>query len=185
MARLSRDVVIVIRLLASCLTAGLLIFFISAFSGEDLLKNHSTVKDLDRIIGEIATELDGGIERRTRQLGEAPQKNPYRRFYAAELAKEIHDVSYLTEKQKILFDSYSVRDFENKSKRLVTYSETANVESLMDELDIVKRELKNSANLIDKRRERLIRQRTAYILLFFILWIAIYFYYGRGFIRGR
>jgi hypothetical protein len=94
-------------------------------------------------------------------------------------------VSYLTEKQKILFDAYSVRDFENKSKRLVTYSETANVEGLLDELDIVKRELKNSVNLIDKRKDRLIRQRTAYLLLFFIIWIAIYFYYGRGFIRGR
>jgi hypothetical protein len=185
MPKLNRDIAIVIRLLSSCLTAALLIFFISAFSGEDLIKNHSTVKDMDRILGEIAAELDGGIERRTRLLGEPPQKNPYRRFYAAELAKEIHDVSYLTEKQKILFDAYSVRDFENKSKRLVAYSETANVEGLMDELDIVKRELKNSANLIDKRRERLLRQRMAYMLLFFILWIAIYFYYGRGFIRSR
>jgi hypothetical protein len=185
MPRLNRDVVIVIRIFTSLLTAGFLIFFFSAFSGEDLLKNHSTVKDLDRIMGEISAELDGGIERRTRQLGEPPQKNPYRKFYAAELAKEIHDVSYLTEKQKILFDAYSVRDFENKSKRLVAYSESANVEGLLDELDIVKRELKNSVNLIDKRKERLIRQRTAYLLLFFILWIAIYFYYGRGFIRGR
>jgi hypothetical protein len=185
MPTLNRDVVIVIRILASCLTAGLLIFFFSAFSGEDLLKNHSTIKDLDRILGEISAELDGGIERRTRQLGEVPKKNPFRKFYAAELAKEIHEVSYLTEKQKIMFDAYSVRDFENKSKRLVTYSEAANVEGLLDELDIVKRELKNSVNLIDKRKEKLTRQRTAYLLLFFIIWIAIYFYYGRGFIRGR
>jgi hypothetical protein len=59
------------------------------------------------------------------------------------------------------------------------------VDGLLNELDIVKRELKNSANLVDKRREKLIRQRTAYLLLFFILWIAIYFYYGRGFIRAR
>jgi hypothetical protein len=84
-----------------------------------------------------------------------------------------------------MFDAYNVREFENKSKRLVSYSETADVDGLMNELDIVKRELKNSVNLIDRRRERLIRQRTAYLLLFFILWIAIYFYYGRGFIRSR
>jgi hypothetical protein len=185
MPKLNRDLVIIFKILASCLTSGLLIFFFSAFSGEDLLKNHSTIKDLDRILGEISNELDGGIERRTRQLGEAPKKNPYRKFYCAELAKEIHEASYLTEKQKIMFDAYSVRDFENKSKRLVAYSETADVDSLMNELDIVKRELKNSANLVDKRREKLIRQRTAYLLLFFILWIAIYFYYGRGFIRAR
>ena len=185
MPALNRDIIIIFRIVASCLTAGFLIFFFSAFSGEDLLKNHSAIKDLDRIIAEISDELNGGIERRTRQLGEAPPKNPYRKFYSAELAKEIHEISYLMEKQKIMFDAYNVREFENKSKRLVSYSETADVDGLMNELDIVKRELKNSVNLIDKRRERLIRQRTAYLLLFFILWIAIYFYYGRGFIRSR
>jgi hypothetical protein len=67
----------------------------------------------------------------------------------------------------------------------VTYAETADLDSLMGELDTVKRELKNSANLIDKRREKLVRQRSAYVFLFFMLWIAIYFYYGRGFIRGK
>jgi len=50
-------------------------------------------------------------------------------------------------------------------------------------LEIVKRELKNSANLIDKKREKLGRQRTAYIVLFFVLWLAIYFYYSRGVLR--
>ncbi|MCK7509242.1 MAG: hypothetical protein MZV70_37865 [Desulfobacterales bacterium] len=39
----------------SCLTAAFLVFFISALSGEDLLKNHSTIKDLDRIQGDIST----------------------------------------------------------------------------------------------------------------------------------
>ncbi|MFO7708935.1 MAG: hypothetical protein R6V84_12245 [Desulfobacterales bacterium] len=184
MAGLNRDLALIIKVVTSCLTAAFLIFFISALSGEDLLKNHGTVKDLERISAEIAAELNGGIERRVRQLGEAPQKNPYRKFYSAELAKEIHEVSYLTEKQKIMFDTYSVRDFEGKSKRLVAYSEKADVQGLLNELDIVKRELKNSANLIDNRRDKLIRQRTAYLVLFFILWVAIYFYYGRGFIRS-
>jgi hypothetical protein len=54
---------------------------------------------------------------------------------------------------------------------------------LLNELEIVKRELKNSANLVDKRRKKLLRQRTAYIILFFVLWITIYFYYSRGLIR--
>jgi hypothetical protein len=182
---LNRDVVIVFRVIASCLTSAFLIFFVSALSGEDLLKNHSTAKDLDKVIGEISAELNGGIERRVRQLGEVPKRNPYRKFYSAELAKEIHEVSYLTERQKIMFDAYSVRDFESKSKRLVAFSEAADVDGLMSELDIVKRELKNSVNLIDKRKEKLVRQRTAYIILFFILWVAIYFYYGRGFIQRR
>jgi hypothetical protein len=99
------------------------------------------------------------------------------------LAKEIHEISYITEKQKIAFDAFNVRDFEQKSKRLVGYSESSDLKSLQNELEIVKRELKNSANLIDKKRQKLIRQRIAYIFLFFVLWIAIYFYYGRGILK--
>ena len=185
MPRLNRDTIIFFKVIASCLTAAFLIFFFSALSGEDLLKNHSSIKELDKLLGDISGELNGSIERRIRQLGEVPKKNPYRKFYAAELAKEIHEVSYLTEKQKIMFDAYNVRDFEAKSKRLVSYSETADLEGLMNELDIVKRELKNSVNLLDKRKEKLDRQRSAYLFLFFILWVAIYFYYGRGFIKVR
>jgi hypothetical protein len=184
MSRLSRDVAVVFKIIASCLTAGFIIFFISSLTGEDLIKNNNTVKSLESILEEISAELNGGIEERIRQLGEVPNKSPYRQFYAAEFAKEIHEVSYLTEKQKILFDTYNVRDFENKSKRLVAFSEQGKIAGLQNELDIVKRELKNSANLIDKKRAKLVKQRTAYIILFFILWIAIYLYYGRGIIRG-
>jgi len=179
----SRDVVALIRIFTSCLTAAFLIFFISSLSGEDLIKNNSFIEELDRNLSEITTELESGIENRINQLGEVPAINPYKKFYCAEFAKEIHEVSYLTEKQKILFDSFNVRDFESKSKRLVKYSENANMQALMNELEIVKRELKNSVNLIDKRRKKLVRQRTAYIILFFVLWIVIYFYYSRGFIR--
>jgi hypothetical protein len=183
MLSVSRDVVALIRIFTSCLTAAFLIFFISSLSGEDLIKNNSFIEDLDRNLSEITAELESGIEGRINQLGEVPAINPYKKFYCAEFAKEIHEVSYLTEKQKILFDSFNVRDFESKSKRLVKYSENANMQALMNELEIVKRELKNSVNLIDKRRKKLVRQRTAYIILFFVLWIVIYFYYSRGFIR--
>jgi hypothetical protein len=183
MLSVSRDVVALIRIFTSCLTAAFLIFFISSLSGEDLIKNNSFIEDLDRNLLEITAELESGIGDRINQLGEVPAINPYKKFYCAEFAKEIHEVSYLTEKQKILFDSFNVRDFESKSKRLVKYSENANMQALMNELEIVKRELKNSVNLIDKRRKKLVRQRTAYIILFFVLWIVIYFYYSRGFIR--
>ena len=184
MSLIQKDIAIILKIVASCLTAGFLIFFISALSGEDLLKNNAKVNELEFLLTEITDELNGGIDIRTQQLGEAPTRDPYRRFYCAELAKELHEVSYLTEKQKIMFDTYSVRDFESKSKRLVAYSESGSIQGLMNELEIIKRELKHSANLIDKRREKLVRQRTAYIILFFILWIAVYFYYGRGFIRS-
>ena len=183
MTVLNRDLVVVIKFVASCITAGFLIFFISALSGEDLFKNQKTIANMDGILAEITTELDGGIDRRIKQLGEVPEVNPYRKFYCAELAKEIHEVSYITEKQKIAFDTYSVRDFEQKSVRLVNLSESGDLKNLLNELEIVKRELKNSANLIDKKRQKLVRQRTAYIVLFFVLWLVIYFYYGRGFLR--
>ena len=183
MSILSRDVVVVIKFVTSCITAGFLIFFMSALTGEDLFKNQNTIREMDGLLSEISMELNSGIDRRIRQLGEIPEVNPYRKFYCAELAKEIHEISYVTEKQKIAFDAFNVRDFEHKSKRLVRYSETGDLKSLLEEMEIVKRELKNSANLIDKKHQRLIRQRTAYIVLFFVLWLAIYFYYGRGILR--
>ncbi len=183
MSILSRDAVVAIKLITSCVTAAFLIFFISALSGEDLIKNQKTIEELKTIQSEITAELEGGIDRRIKQLGEVPQVNPYRQFYCAELAKEIHEISYLTEKQKIAFDAFNVRDFEHKSRRLVTYSETGNLKELLNELETVKRELKNSANLLDKKRRKLIRQRTAYIILFFVLWLVVFFYYGRGVMR--
>lgn len=179
----NRDIFIFVKIMTSCLTAAFLIFFISSLSGEDLIKNTQTVKELDGIMKEIGNELDGGIQRRIKQLGEIPEINPYRKFYCAEFAKEIHEVSYLTEKQKIAFDEYSVRNFEDKSKKLVDLSERADLEGLNEELEIVKRELKNSSNLLNKKRKKLIRQRTAYIILFIVLWITIYFYYSRGLVR--
>ena len=183
MSILSRDVVVVIKFVTSSITAGFLIFFISALSGEDLFKNQNSIAELDALTAEISGELDGGIDLRIRQLGEIPEVDPYRKFYCAEFAKELHEISYITEKQKIAFDAFNVRDFEQKSRRLVSYSETGDLKSLLDELEIVKRELKNSANLIAKKRQKLVRQRTAYIALFFVLWAVIYFYYGRGVLR--
>jgi len=183
MSILNRDVVVVIKFVTSCVTAGFLIFFISALTGEDLLKNQKSIRELEGILSEISAELNGGIDRRIKQLGEVPEVDPYRKFYSAEIAKEIHEISYISEKQKIAFDAFNVRDFEHKSKRLVSYSEASDLKNLLNELEIVKRELKNSANLINKKRQKLGRQRTAYIVLFFVLWLAIYFYYGRGVLR--
>ncbi|MGD9306881.1 MAG: hypothetical protein PVF79_21635, partial [Desulfobacterales bacterium] len=100
---MNRDIFVFVKIITSCLTAAFLIFFISALSGEDLIKNSQSIKDLESISKEITAELDGGIGRRIRQLGEVPEINPYRKFYCAEFAKEIHEVSYLTEKQKIAF----------------------------------------------------------------------------------
>jgi hypothetical protein len=99
-----------------------------------------------------------------------------------ELAKEIHELSQVTEKQRIMLDTYNVRGFEAQLKRMMKQTQEADVDKLMDELEIVKRELKNSANLLDKKNKRLVRQRLAYIALFFLLWIALYLYFSRGII---
>jgi len=179
----TRDLLVITKIILSGLTAAALIFFFSALSGVDLKKNTDTIKELDGMVAEITSELDGGIENRIKELGEVPAINPYKKFYCAEFAKEIHDISYLTEKQKILFDAFHVRDFENRSQQLVAYSQNADLEALFEELEIVKRELKNSSNLITKKRKTLSRQRTAYVVFFFIIWIALYIYYSRGIIK--
>ena len=64
MPMLNRDVVVVIKFAASCITAGFLIFFISALSGEDLFKNQKTIADLGTLLNEILTELENGIDLR-------------------------------------------------------------------------------------------------------------------------
>ena len=46
----NRDIFNFIKMIASCLTAAFLIFFISALSGEDLIKNSQNVKELDSIL---------------------------------------------------------------------------------------------------------------------------------------
>jgi hypothetical protein len=182
MVLIKREVFVLLRIFASCLTAATLIFFISSLSGEDLIKNNNEIKRSEALVDLINNELETGIPKRIAQLGEVPDKNPFRKFYCIELAKEIHDLSDLTEKQRMLFDTYNVRSFEVQLKRMMNYTENSDVKSLMDEMEIVKRELRNSANLLSKRQTKLIRQRTAYIVLFIVFWILLYLYYSRGII---
>ena len=180
---LKKDFLVVFKILLSGLTAVFLIFFISALGGTDLKKNSDMIKDLDKMYAEINTELETGIDKRIKGLGEVPQINPYKKFYSAEFAKEIHDISYLAEKQKIMFDAFNVRDFEYKAQQLIHYADAADMAALFKELEIVKRELKNSANLIASKQRTLVRQRTAYIVFFFLMWVLVYMFYSRGIIR--
>lgn len=177
-----REMFVLFRIVASCLTAIVLIFFVSSLSGEDLLRNNDDIKRSEMLISQIDAELEGGIAQRLAQLGEVPEKNPFRKFYCVELAKEIHDLSGLTEKQRMMFDTYNVRSFEGQLRRMMASTDQADVKSLMDELEVVRRELRNSANLIEKKRGKLIRQRTAYIVLFLVFWLVLYLYYSRGII---
>ena len=177
-----KDIFVAIKIVASCITSAFAVFFISSLAGEDLIKNTETIRKLERLASDISAELDTEIDKRIRQLGEVPEIEPYRKFYCVELAKEIHEISFLSEKHKILFDTYNVRDFEGKMKTLLSYTETSDVGNLLDELEIVKRELKNTVNVINKKKDRLARQKISYIVLFVILWIILYLYYSRGII---
>ena len=180
---LGSDFFVILKIILSGLTAAFLIFFISALGGVDLKKNSEMVSELESMFAEINDELENGIDKRIKNLGEVPAINPYKKFYCAEFAKEIHEISYLTEKQKILFDAFNVRDFEFKSQQLVKFSENSDLDSLSGEMEIVKRELKNSANLISKKLKSLFRQKIEYIIFFFLLWLILYIYYGRGIIK--
>jgi hypothetical protein len=182
MVVIKREIFVIFRIIASCLTAACLIFFFSSLAGEDLIRNNATIDKTLRLMTEINGELNGGITKRISQLGAVPEKNPFRKFYAVELAKEIHELSQVTEKQRIMFDTYNVRGFEAQLKRMMQQTQDGDVDQLMQELEIVKRELKNSANLLDKKNKRLVRQRLAYIALFFLLWIGLYLYFSRGII---
>jgi Fe2+ transport system protein B len=180
MIRISREIFVLIRIMSSCLTAAACIFFLSSINGEDLFKNNDEIERSELLRDQINLELDTGIRNRLDRLGEVPSKNPFRKFYSVELAKEIHELSTLTEKQRMIFDTYNVRNFEIQLRRMMEYTSGSDVKSLMDELEIVKRELKNSMNLIEKKRAKLIRQRTAYVVLFVIFWIVLYLYFSRG-----
>jgi hypothetical protein len=182
-ASLGKDFFVILKIILSGLTAASLIFFISAMGGIDLKKSSGLISELEQMLSEINAELEGGIEKRIKDLGEVPAINPYKKFYCTEFAKEIHEVSYLTEKQKILFDEFNVRDFEQKSKLLVKYTGSADIDALSEEFETVKRELKNSANLIIGKQKKLSRQRIAFIVFFFFLWIIVYIYYSRGIIK--
>lgn len=182
MILVKREIFVLVRIMASCATAALLIFFISSLSGEDLFKNNDEIEKSAILGEEINSELTVGIDRRLSQLGEVPKKEPFRKFYCVELAKEIHELSNLTEKQRMIFDTYNVRGFETQLRRMMQYTDQSDVKSLMDELDIIKRELKNSTNLIDKKRSKLVRQRTSYIVLFVVFWVVLYLYFSRGII---
>ncbi len=57
---LKRDFIVIFKIILSGLTAGFLMFFISALSGTDLKKNTEMIKELEVMYAEINTELETG-----------------------------------------------------------------------------------------------------------------------------
>ncbi|MDX2441858.1 MAG: hypothetical protein QNK40_15085, partial [Desulfobacterales bacterium] len=81
MSLIKGEFLIIIKIIASCLTAGFLIFFISALSGEDLKKNNDMIGKLSVSLQDISTQIDSGIQERISKLGEVPSINPFKKFY--------------------------------------------------------------------------------------------------------
>ncbi len=170
----------IFRVLVSCFTAGSLVLFFSILAGEDLLHSKSRISRIRTLHTQINQELSGGIDKRVRNLGDVPGKEPFRKVYSVELAKEFHEVLNLIEQQSILFDTYNAHQFQIQLKRMMDFAESSNVQGLMDELGEIKNGLINSATLLEKRDKRLIRQIAICIVLFLFLWGVLYLYFSRG-----
>ncbi|MBT8340138.1 MAG: hypothetical protein HKP58_08450 [Desulfatitalea sp.] len=174
MPLLKREYRILLQIIVSCLVSGIFVYAISCLVGEDIFESNRQLGQNEALIFQINTELKGGIAQRLARLGGVPEDSTSRKYYAVSLAKEIHDLSALTEKQRIIFNAYNVRNYEDQLQHLTDSADSADVDSLMDELDTVRREMRNAANLLDKHRKRLNRNRTAFMILFFLLWGGIY-----------
>ena len=87
----------------------------------------------------------------------------------------------------MLFGAYNVPGFEVQLKRMTEYTQNSEVKRLMEKIEIVKGELKNSSNLIEKRGSKFIRRRNDCIVSFVIVYVLLYLYYSRGtfFNKGR
>ena len=170
----------IFRVLVSCFTAGSLVLFFSLLAGEDLIHNNDTVLRMRKLNNLIDHKLNDDLDKHIIALGEVPEKDTYRKFYCIELAREIQNAFRLVRKQQIMFDSYNASTFQNQLKRVTDFAELSNVQRLMDELDVVKKELVNSANLLEEQGTHLVRQRIIYFVLFFVLWVVLYLYFSRG-----
>ncbi len=171
---------VIFRVLVSCFTAGCLVLFFSLLAGEDLLHSKSRISRIRTLHAHITQELNKGLDNRVRNLGDVPEKEPFRKVYSVELAKEFHEVLNLIEQQNILFDTYNAHQFQIQLKRMMEFAESSNVQGLMDELGEIKIGLKESASILEKRDKRLVRQIVICIVLFIFLWVILYLYFSRG-----
>jgi hypothetical protein len=171
---------IIFRILVSCFTAGYLVLFFSLLAGEDLIHNKEKIFKIEGLQKRIGQQLNGNIEQQVTNPGEIPEKNPLRKLYCIQLAKVIHNAFQFIQKQRIMFNADNSHTYQNQFKRVMSFAESSNVQRLMDELNMVKKELANSADLLEQQRTRLVHQRGIYFVLFFVLWVVLYMYFSRG-----
>jgi hypothetical protein len=171
---------VIIRIVASCLVAGGLVFGISTLAGEDLTKTQDAIQQADALLGQINAEVNGGIDKRIQQLGAIPEQEPAKKQYCISLAKEIQDVAHLAERQRILFDTLNTGSFEDELQRVLRLTGALDADGLKAELQKLKGELASAASMVEHKRNRLSRQRIIYLGLFLVIWVAGFFYFGRG-----
>jgi len=162
------------KIVGIILIAGVLTFFISVLAGVDFRKDKEIISRLDEISLEISAELNGGINRRIMLLGQAPAIKPYKEFYCTNLAKELLDMYYIAEKPKIVLGTHDMIDYQKKSIRILAYSKESNLTKLVDEIIPLTRELQSTIYLINGVKKKLAWKRTAYVILYFGIFIGLY-----------
>jgi hypothetical protein len=162
------------KIIAILLFAGILTFFISVLAGVDFRKDKETITNLDKILLDISAELSGGMNTRIMRLGKAPAVKPYKEFYCTNLARELLDIYYISEKAKIILGAHDVIDYQRKSARILGYAKESDLTKLVDEIIPLTRELQFTADLINAVKNKLSWKRTAYIILYFGIFIGLY-----------
>jgi predicted PurR-regulated permease PerM len=176
MTNLSRSrITLALNILTSCLIAAVFVFFISVLAGVDLKKNQEVMNRLKSLAEEISAELDYGIDRRIMRLGEkAPTKSP-KQFYCEYVSKQLFDLYYLVEKEKIISGTQDVVEFDKKTSRILTFASQRDLKSLVTELKTATQELRVALESIKKTHQSYIRQRIAYLVLYIVFCIILFF----------
>jgi hypothetical protein len=176
MAAMKKILFFPVKVALVCAISVVATFFISLLAGEDLSNINHNISELSQTASILKKELDTGIDFKIRSLGDVPAIEPYKRLYCEDLAAIILRVYYSAEKQKILFDTYNPAFYEAKSTRLLMFAMESDIDQLLKELDMAKVEVLNAMKHCEKRLKKLSTQRIAYVALFFILAIVLYYF---------
>ncbi len=166
--------IVFLKIVIIFFSAGILTFFVSILAGVDFIKDRATINKLGEILSEISTEIDGGINKRIFRLGQAPATKSYKQVYCVGLARELLDIYYIAEKPKIVLGTRDEVDYQRKSTLILGYATERNLTKLIDEIIPLTMELQNAHNLIKKTQEKSAWKETAYIILYFALFVFLY-----------
>jgi len=187
---MNRRLQIFISIFFSCILSGIFVFFISVIAGVDLKKNNTTVTKLEDLALELSSELEYGIDKRIMRLAEEPPRKPAKQYYCEYLSEQLFELYYLVEKEKIISGTYEIVGFDRKTSQILTLQKNNELSKLVNELDTVSKELEKSLQSIYETKRTILRQKIAYIVLYLVFCIILYFllfhrHEVKQFIRNR